>query len=600
MFNFFEEDVANIIIHNYLQRNAKYHKRYLIDDKLFWVKQLIKGTEHYEEIKRILGGPSRSTVYRWLKEDEEFKVPSNEQLRDITNVEENIKFWFNHLHMEKGECVAIGYDAVAFDLDLVLEEEGIKWGTIDDYALDRPSVDYRNNPSLYERLFNKLKEEGKLVGAAFVVMVLPLSHHKPFICHIYYHKNGSAPENFLNNLQFIRKAISNLGLVYCGDGFDADPQYNQMQNQFFDNWIKHINSKSSCQVHQFFDLNSSNMYNDPSHILKRMRKRFISHDHLVIVPNGAKITVDKFRSLCTEIPDTVFENNNLVSMNDWHPAKIFNAENSLWLLKNMNVDKGEDLAGLTAFILIGTAMNCVLRGKDLTREEQLILCYTGLFGCLWAYAILMINKYNKKNNFIFTKNIVIHSSNYFFGVIGILSSVEDSFSIGRIGSIVLEHYFGRTRKGSKGENTYKRFVNVLNRLQVIDKFKDSQNQRIPYRWFETGIVERGKKTLDSDKCISIMAFMRDIFIKSGFACCRECAFYDIQCDVPSQAEPCDLVITVLEKIALKEIFANTFSVRKSWSLHSSSLSLGRKKGRSTVDRYIDQNTKAVKSQSTKN
>lgn len=97
-----------------------------------------------------------------------------------------------------------------------------------------------------------------------------------------------------------------------------------------------------------------------------------------------------------------------------------------------------------------------------------------------------------------------------------------------------------------------------------------------------------------------MAFMRDIFIKSGFACCRECAFYDIQCDVPSQAEPCDLVITVLEKIALKEIFANTFSVRKSWSLHSSSLSLGRKKGRSTVDRYIDQNTKAVKSQSTKN
>ena len=46
--------------------------------------------------------------------------------------------------------------------------------------------------------------------------------------------------------------------------------------------------------------------------------------------------------------------------------------------------------------------------------------------------------------------------------------------------------------------------------------------------------------------------MRDIFIKSGFICCRECAFYDIQSEVHSQKK-CPPLLRILEKIALKDI-----------------------------------------------
>lgn len=223
LLEFFEEDVSQVIEHNYLQQNMRYHKRYLIEDKLFWVKQLVKGTQHYNETMRILGGPSRSTVYNWIKYDEHFKVPTIENLTDITKVKENIMFWFEQLHMETNECVSVAYDAMIFDLDLVVEEQGLKWGTFGNHKLSRPPIEYYNNPALYEQLFSQLKNEGQLIGAAFVVMILPLSHHRTFICYIYFHNNGSAPVAFINNLKTIREAVLEIGLIYCGDGFDADP-----------------------------------------------------------------------------------------------------------------------------------------------------------------------------------------------------------------------------------------------------------------------------------------------------------------------------------------------------------------------------------------
>ena len=586
--SFFDDDVSEVIKNNYVQKNLKYHKRYVLKDKIFWVKQLVKGTSHFDEVRRVLKGPHRSTVYLWIQKERKFKVPSNDCLKDISNIEYTINYWIRKFHIEKGTKVTICYDAIAFDLDLVIEPEGIKWGIIEQCDLEHPAIEYKKNPHLYEQLFYQLKNNKNLVGAAFLVMIMPLDHHQPFICHVFYQSHGSASKKFMENLEIIRKAIVKVGLKYYGDGFDADPCYSQAQNDYFDEWSKFINSPSSTQVHQLFNPNHHNLFNDPSHILKRMRKRFIKHNNLFIVPYSDYISIEKFRRIFPEISDSVFEDNNMISMNDWHPAKIFSAGNALWLLRNIN--KNNDLVELTIFIIIGATMNCVLRGKGLTRKEQLILCYTGLFGSLWAYSVYMSNKYNKKKQFIMTKNMIIHCANYFFGVIGILSQVQDSFSIGRIGSICLEHFFGRIRRSSNGENTHKKFVSSLQRIQIIDKFKDNSDQKIPYRWFETGVVERGCSILEKESCISIMLFMRDLFQKSGFVCTRESAFYQVQDGVASNENAESLIIKTLEKIALREIVEFSSHI-KSWSLHSTSINLGKKKGRNIIGRYQDQNSR---------
>ena len=106
-----------------------------------------------------------------------------------------------------------------------------------------------------------------------------------------------------------------------------------------------------------------NLFNDPSHVLKRLRKRFISHNNLIVIPKGAKISVQLFRKICPNIPDPVFEDNNLVSMNDWHPTKIFNASNTLQLIETAKYKPQEGLPELISFILIGTVMNLTLREK---------------------------------------------------------------------------------------------------------------------------------------------------------------------------------------------------------------------------------------------
>ena len=128
--------------------------------------------------------------------------------------------------------------------DLVLTPKGIKWGTLCKCDLERPALDYKKDLSLYERLFNELRSNEKLVCSAFVIMVLPLSHHRPFICHVYFHKNGSAPTEFMENIKKVRNAVIELGLNYCGDGFDGDPKYDKSQSIYFDSWSKYLTSPS--------------------------------------------------------------------------------------------------------------------------------------------------------------------------------------------------------------------------------------------------------------------------------------------------------------------------------------------------------------------
>ena len=108
-------------------------------------------------------------------------------------------------------------------------------------------------------------------------------------------------------------------------------------------------------------------------MLKRFRKRFIKYDNLVISPGGQFITTKTFKELFPEIPDTVFEDNSMVTMNDWHPSKIFSASNAEFLLNLVEHEEDNEKAGIAIFILIGAAMNCLLRGKNLEREQQLIL-----------------------------------------------------------------------------------------------------------------------------------------------------------------------------------------------------------------------------------
>ena len=205
--NFLDNDVSTELMHNYSQRNVKYKKRYEIENKLFWIKQLIKGCDHFDETRRMLKGPSRSTVYQWIKNDINLIVPTHEQIKNISKVKDVIMFWIKNNNIAEGEYATICYDAIAFDLDLVINEDGIQWGALDHYQLPKPTIEYRENPLLYEKLFYDMKEHKQLVGAAFVVMVLPLNHHKPFVSHIFYHYNGSAPSKFVENLELVRTAI---------------------------------------------------------------------------------------------------------------------------------------------------------------------------------------------------------------------------------------------------------------------------------------------------------------------------------------------------------------------------------------------------------
>ena len=105
---------------------------------------------------------------------------------------------------------------------------------------------------------------------------------------------------------------------------------------------------------------------------------------------------------------------------------------------------------------------------------------------------------------------------------------------------------------SHGENTYKKFVYAINRLQVINKFKDISKREVPYRWFNTGLVKSGRETLNENEVISIMLYVRHIFKKAGFICCRESAFYEMQDIEVLDYKKVNIKIDLLRKISAKE------------------------------------------------
>lgn len=81
------------------------------------------------------------------------------------------------------------------------------------------------------------------------------------------------------------------------------------------------------------------------------------------------------------------------------------------------------------------------------------------------------NKYIRS----FGKSLVIESLNTIHVLFSIIQIINGSFSLYRIGSNLLEHYFGLIRMRSKNANTWSRMLKDVTIIELFNKLKSEMN-----------------------------------------------------------------------------------------------------------------------------
>ena len=174
-------------------------------------------------------------------------------------------------------------------------------------------------------------------------------------------------------------------------------------------------------------------------------------------------------------------NNDHDTMDDFFPHYIFS---TITLQKAF--EKND-----TSIILFVFPILCLIRifrDSSASRLQRLKWCYISLFiflGYLYWLKSQCANRKKKKKKedypSIFKMDFCIDASNYLVSVIQILGNVEETFSIGQIGTITSEHLFARLRYMADKEQTVRSVKKAFNKvilLEILGNKKQKIKQRI--------------------------------------------------------------------------------------------------------------------------
>ena len=274
-----------------------------------------------------------------------------------------------------------------------------------------------------------------------------------------------ANENIIDLLHEIRRVSQNFRIIIKSYAFDGDKSYTQLHIMFYESYFGGIIKRNGITTSYSKRIR---IVSDYKLIIKRLRYRLLSHIiHSGFSKDSMPINLDVIKSILSDVPSVVWNNESFTKMNDQLPSELFKVENFLKLLHN-------NATSAVAYWFPITLSDIALNEKGIGFEFRDFLLKCSFYFLIF-YAKCMDNEENitllqRKNQnsldvMFYDKDILIEYTNTLYSHLQLMNSI-DEYNFSRNSTDPLEHRFGFARARSKDVHTLTKFLYVIAYLEV--------------------------------------------------------------------------------------------------------------------------------------
>lgn len=496
----------------------------------------------YKTMRNFLYLPSPSYLYRLFK-------PEIEKLKGmITNFQE-LEVYLDYLSEKLGESKEnitkyggiLAVDAVSLRPHVVVTKDGFVNGVINSEHVDKEMFEELEKSFLeYERFIKKIRN--KTITDSFVYYFQPLdSGSRCFTVFLEPSTQGKATGTQIDRLESLALVLEEKGFPVVGFGFDGDSTYARLHKEFFDTYF--VNCSQDAQFENFSTVSGRLIISDPLHLLKRARYRLLSSSVHGDFENRTEsiIEIDKLQAQL-DLPSVVFSNEKYTKMHDSLATQLFSFRTLASLLKNKNY------TALTYFLPL-----CLLCGsleeESLSVDERFSFLQVGFFYMLSYYSMSLEHggplrqKKHRGNTHVcaFDSTFVREYCNTVMSILKVLSDMNGTIALNRLGSNPVEHLFGLLRMKSHSVHTWDKMLQVMAKTTLQQNLlrdigpDEPIDKRLSY--FAVNVINnpsRLKTVLDGeprdiafvlDLVFNLPITIRDLMVWDGFS------MFDLQIEI---------------------------------------------------------------------
>ena len=343
---------------------------------------------------------------------------------------------------------------------------------------------------------------------AFCFYIQPI--HPEFRCfpiHLISHEDGKANPSIITLREKIVQIIQEHNFEVVAQATDGDNAYNFDNEITLDQYIDTVFESGIEYAIDFFadnpDIITVYHLGDMLHILKLARARLLTGIPITFSVNNAAFvaTIENMEKVLKL--GAVFSDKSATSkMKDFYPIKLFTLDN---VDKLMEAEMVPEALYLLPFALWATAILVPNLKKD-TRKELLSMAFS-VFYSLYMQSLMLqrekgINVVARKNStalYFEDDGYLIRAMNATFTTAVLLQRFEN-VALDRIGTHVLENFFGNVRMMCCNYDSYTHIISSCAKSVIINKITSHYN--IKYK--VTGRVNIGGVKVKNDESENVI------------------------------------------------------------------------------------------------
>ena len=416
----------------------------------------------YNFLRDAMPLPSRHTLNARTATTEKFNPLL---LQNISGIDEIVKRYRETNELDSTNIYGVlAVDAIAFDREMVIGQDGFIKGSIQSESLDSETLErIQNDFCELEKLWQE--KLNSIISDAFVFQFHPLNAaHRPFVVHIHPSTQGKATNTEVELLDKISEILERAGIKVIGYAMDGDSTYRKLHKMFFSEYGERVRKDASFV--NFSGIGSRLIISDPLHVLKRARYRLLgSRVHTGLTNGTTQIEIDRLVEIL-HLPSKVFSNQHFTKMHDDLPVSLF----SLETLVTLASQEPSYLSYFLPFCLLNSA----LTEERLSLEERInfleVAFYymLGYLGELSVTTATLPNHKSSRGNAVrlFSEELALETTNTLASLLAVIYGFNMTLNLNRIGTNPLEHTFGTVRMRSKCKHTYEKMVKSLGDVET--------------------------------------------------------------------------------------------------------------------------------------
>lgn len=454
-------------------------RRYTVPVLLFSMVLASLSYVSYNYMRGFLVLPSYSWLSRFFKNDLQ---QARETLTCIDKIPFSIDSFLARLNTsEKNALMRYGgflaVDAISVKPHIFVRRDGIVEGLVKEEKLN--NSEFGDLQTLYQRYEDYVKSlRNKTISDTFVYQYQPLvSGIKCLPLFFEASTQGKASGHEIDRLAQITRQLQDKGLAVEGVAFDGDSTYQQLHRIFFDSYADTV--ASDIDFKNFSLIAEQSVACDPLHLLKRARYRLLSSRVHANFENTTQGQINiSLLMLQLNLPSVVFSNEKYTKMHDGVAVRLFSMETLTSLLQMRNY------TSLSYFLPL--CLLCAsLHEQNLTVNQRYNFLEVAFYYMLGYYRMLTTSRTplrqyklrGEEHVVAFDAVFARQFCNTVCSLLKVLSRVNATVALNRVGSNPVEHLFGLIRMRSRNVHTYQKMLRVMSKTTLQTKFLHELGER---------------------------------------------------------------------------------------------------------------------------